>query len=883
MFRLWRRDWILSTMRTSRRVPAQGRRSATLFSLHRRLQVEPLEDRRLLASVTVSNLTDVVNGNVASIEALIGSHGGDGISLREAILAANADRAVDTIDFGSLSGTIQLTNVGHVGQIAISNNVTINGPGAGVLTIRAFAGATSSGDGARIFAVDDGSATTFANVSISGLTLTAGDPALSDGPDGGAIFNNENLTLTACAISNNHVSGTGGRGGGVFSQLGSLTISASTISGNTARHGGGIYTASPSTTIRNSTISANSATVAVANGGGIAVRTVAGDTTTIINSTVSGNRAARSGGGIFNDGAGSLIVSHCTITLNIASVIGSGSGIQSNYATTHLDHTIVAGNLLFGLPSARGDLAGSATSVRYSLIGDNTGATITDNGGNQIGTGASPIEALLAPLAENAGPTLTHALLSGSPAIDAGDPAAAAGIGTVSSQDQRGAVFVRVADGDGTGAGRIDIGAYERQTLPGLDLVVDTLADEINHDYSEGDRSLREAIDLANGSVGADTISFAAGLTGGGPTTILLSRGQLVIGESLAINGPGANVLTISAYDPTPTMKNGDGSRIFNLDDGNASNVSNVSISGLTLSGGDRDGNGGAIWSNEHLTLVDSVISGNASAGFTTQGGGGIYSGYGGDLTVIRSVIASNSSGLEGGGIRKRGRRLVIEDSRIEMNVAFWVGGGVSAADGVTVEISRTSITANVTQASSHRGGGGLFFYNATVAIRDSLISGNSSLFIGGGIDSSFTDLSMIGSTVSGNTSASHGGGLHSGNGRTLEIALSTITANMAPAGFAGGVYASGGNIGSRVFRSSIIAGNTNSDVESDVTVFQSAGYNLVGTGNGASLFNQPGDQTGHTPETLKLGPLADNGGPTWTHALLAGSPAIDAGDPATM
>jgi len=68
----------------------------------------------------------------------VANSGGDGISLREAILAANASAAADVIDFApSVTGTIQLTNVGHLGEIGITNNLTINGPGAGVLTVRA--------------------------------------------------------------------------------------------------------------------------------------------------------------------------------------------------------------------------------------------------------------------------------------------------------------------------------------------------------------------------------------------------------------------------------------------------------------------------------------------------------------------------------------------------------------------------------------------------------------------------------------------------------------------------------------------------------------------------------------------------------------------------
>ena len=98
----------------------------------------------------------------------------------------------------------------------------------------------------------------------------------------------------------------------------------------------------------------------------------------------------------------------------------------------------------------------------------------------------------LGPLAENGGPTTTHALLAGSPAIDAGNPA----FTPPPDFDQRGALHERVADGDGAGGARIDIGAYERQSLPPEFFVVDTLVDEEDGDYSAGDRSLREVIRL---------------------------------------------------------------------------------------------------------------------------------------------------------------------------------------------------------------------------------------------------------------------------------------------------------------------------------------------------------------------------------------------------
>src|SRR5262249_37719422 len=133
------------------------------------------------------------------------------------------------------------------------------------------------------------------------------------------------------------------------------------------------------------------------------------------------------------------------------------------------------------------------------------------------------------------------------------------------------------------------------------DLIVDTLADENDGDYSSGDLSLREAIDLANRRPGADTITFIAPSSG----TIHLTLGELPITDSVTITGPGANLVTIDASDKdlTPLQKNGDGIRLFNIDDGNPSTFQDVTISGLKLTGGDSNANGGAIFTAEDLTV----------------------------------------------------------------------------------------------------------------------------------------------------------------------------------------------------------------------------------------------------------------------------------------
>jgi hypothetical protein len=124
-----------------------------------------------------------------------------------------------------------------------------------------------------------------------------------------------------------------------------------------------------------------------------------------------------------------------------------------------------------------------------------------------------------------------------------------------------------------------------------LSLTVNTLVDE-NDGIGVGGISLRDAVAAA---VSGDTINFAPALTSGGPATITLTQGELLINKSLTISGPGANVLTIDASgnDPTPTQNNGDGSRIFY---NNVSLANALSINGLTLTGADSPQFGGAIY-----------------------------------------------------------------------------------------------------------------------------------------------------------------------------------------------------------------------------------------------------------------------------------------------
>jgi hypothetical protein len=164
---------------------------------------------------------------------------------------------------------------------------------------------------------------------------------------------------------------------------------------------------------------------------------------------------------------GEVRIVHSTVTNNRADADGDGVGtgggidVSNSNTTVTIDHTIVAGNFR-GTGPTRNDISGPVTAA-WSLIGDNTGATITDGGGNRIGTSTSPISPGLAPLAYNGGPTMTHRPLVGSEAIDAGNPGAVPGVGNVPTFDQRGTGYSRAINVPNVRdpGNRVDIGALE--------------------------------------------------------------------------------------------------------------------------------------------------------------------------------------------------------------------------------------------------------------------------------------------------------------------------------------------------------------------------------------------------------------------------------------
>lgn len=302
------------------------------------------------------------------------------------------------------------------------------------------------------------------------------------------------------------------------------------------------------------------------------------------------------------------------------------------------------------------------------------------------------------------------------------------------------------------------------------------------------------------------------------PQTITLTGGALSINFNANIIAPGANLLTMSGNNT---------SRIFSIP-----STITASVSGMTISQGGVGGdNGGCILNDGSLSITNSALSGCLSV-------------------------------FEGGGIYNTGS-LRVSGSTISGGFASSTGGGIQSTASGTVTISNSTISGN----------------NAT-----SGLSG-----IGGGI-ASLGSLTVLNSTISGNiagnseSQSSCGGGIYSSG--TLSVVNSTITGNTvtqtAGGTQAGGILRAGG---SATIRNSIVAANLNNSTLADVnavgaTGFTSGGFNLIGN-RGNVTFGGTADQssTGASPLNPVLGTLQNNGGTTATHALLAGSPALDKGN----
>jgi protocatechuate 3,4-dioxygenase beta subunit len=618
-------------------------------------------------------------------------------SLRQTIADATAG---STIDF-SVSGTITLTG----GEIVIDKDLTVSGPGAANLTI-------SGNNSGRIFNITAGT------VTLAGLKLTAGSQSGGNGGAvatgagtaltlqnctlannsatfGGALYHSgDALTVTNCSFSSNIA---GDSGGAIDVNQGSATITGSTFSANSAVYGGAIQHVpgltsiiSSSTFTRNTasntggainnhgtitiSISTFDSNSAAPNAGG-AIQNNDGGTVTlgtstftgnsanwgavlqnnpsatahIINSTLSGNNVTNQGGAINNHGA--LDIHASTIVLNSAS--NTGGGIQNNNAGVVSLHSSILAKNTAG--NGGPDCSGNLTSQDYNVIGNLSGAVISGPTTHNI-TGVDP---LIGPLQNNGGTTFTHALLGGSPAIDAGDNAET-GPPLNLSTDQRG--FPRLV------GSAVDIGSYERGAGP--------------------ENSLSGNVVDSNG----DPLAGVT-ITTGGKTTTTDSNGNY------SFSG-----LPAGSYTVTPTLHG----YAF------SPSVQNVTITNTDVTGVNFTGS--TIIHTISGRVVNSSGTGIPNVQITRTGGSNVVTDANGNYTftdvppgtyTIAPLITPSLTGVT---FYPASRSVTVSSynlTNINFTASFTVTGRVSNSDNVglpNIQVTRRTNTSAVTVATDSNG-----------------------------------------------------------------------------------------------------------------------------------------------------------------------------------
>lgn len=356
-------------------------------------------------------------------------------------------------------------------------------------------------------------------------------------------------------------------------------------------------------------------------------------------------------------------------------------------------------------------------------------------------------------------------------------------------------------------------------------IVVNSAADE---EIDDSVCTLREAIVAANtdsahygcsAGSGADLITFTGNytITLNGSRLPLITTMMTVIG-----NGPANTIIQASTCNPVtlPGECTPANVGVFEIE-----NNGTLTLEGLTVRHG-WGSSGGGIFNRGTLTIQDSILSGNKAINF----GGALFNTANSTSSVQNSVVIGNAAGYGGGIYNGEGSTLVVNNSTIANNQVFR-GGGIDNF-GATLMVTNSTLTANTALE-----GGGISNYEGSVTVTNSTLSLNSAEE-GGGISNWDGSVTVTNSTLSGNI----GGGIYNGPDTAFR------------------------------YKNTIIARSTNgADCDSNGILHVDSTHNLVMDGSCFIATNLSGDPM--------LGPLADNGGPTLTHALLLGSPAIDSGN----
>lgn len=860
-------------------------------------------DEAEAAQFTVSNLNDSGAG-----------------SLRQAVLDANGAAGADEIVFNTgLTGVITLTT----GQMDVTDQLTITGPGPVALAVD---GNSSS----RIFST--AVAANGSPLTITGLTLRNATVASS----GGAIYANNNaLTIDDCVISGNTCTSAGGgiRFFGNYNYP--LTITNSTISGNSAAaQGGGVLAVGADPLyIGNVTFYYNRGN----NGGGLFIED--SEDSAINNSRFYSNKSTSNGGGIFCNFS-DLTLTNCTLSDNSApgsgSISAGGGGLFFNsdgetYYLTLTDTEFFRNRCEYrdggGIYAEDGILTLTGCTFEDNFAGDDGGALGSDDVGRLYITGSS----FLYNHADGGPP------LGGGGAINMKELRGPAGIqdctishnstshvgGGISFERTQTSEPITIStsyienntasySGGGIFSGRADLTVSE-STISGNstgsggggvfsyygNLTIDTCSVTGNTSNSDGAGIYFNGQNTGNLRVKNTDISSNTSDNDGGAlyarSVDRMTLSSCTMTGNKAFDDAGAlGVDTVNQFLLEDCLVDGNsaygddagGLFLFSLN-GSSGLLNSVITNNYCVS------NGGGIYlyrltNYSPLTISNCTIANNYAR---NRGGGfalyraGNYS----DVTFTACIVSGNFAHGAGGGLAFRNEDdidgvISVDRCRIAGNTSVYNGGGVyfSCGDDGLLRITNSTIASNT---SLNQVGGGVFFYcydtglaAQPLQLENSTVSNNVSPGPGGGIffETYYGGLRFANSTISGNQSLyAVGGGLFvdiEDQDENCEILNCTFYNNFAD-GPGAGILFQGSDI---EISSSIVSNNSsNSNGTADLTGgFFYVTYSLFGNSPysvGAGFANLYG-------YNAYLEPLANNGGPTRTHALSISSPAIDAG-----
>jgi len=368
-------------------------------------------------------------------------------------------------------------------------------------------------------------------------------------------------------------------------------------------------------------------------------------------------------------------------------------------------------------------------------------------------------------------------------------------------------------------------------------------------------------------------------LSGGWDASFASQSGASIIDGQGARRGVTLEAATNAALDSF-ALQNGQADSGGGLYNAGIASVSNCVFDGNTAAGPAFDNaGGGGIFNSGTLTLIESTVSNNtAELAGADVGGGGIFNS--GTLHVVNSSIEHNISlsTRGGGGILNLGSVTALNSIVLE-NYSDGHGGGAENVGALaTFDATNTTFQGNAAVV-----GAGIDLNSGTVVLNSSLVSINTASLPGGAAGGIFVEngaLIVNNSTVSDNV-ADYGGGIQLVGSGSVVLNNSTVVANLTTPG---GIVPNGGGVqnlnnqGTITLRNSLVAKNIGRDSPNCAGNILSAGYNVLGNSTGCSFASAVGDLTDVDP---LVGILEDNAGPTLTHALFSGSPAIDAGNPA--